>query len=124
MIVTRGYKQPTSFHDDRLRQAQVGWFFSVMTQGFGVMPSYAAQVSVADRWAIASYIRALQLSQGGATLGELPPAARQAIAGDLSKMSAPPVPPSPQAPPATPAAPAAPPAPKPAPAPPQPRRNQ
>ncbi len=119
MIVTRGYKQPTSFHDDRLRQAQVGWFFSVMTQGFGVMPSYAAQVSVADRWAIASYIRALQLSQGGATLGELPEAARQAIAGDLSEISAPPVSSNPQA---TPATPAAPPAPKPAPAPPHPRR--
>jgi hypothetical protein len=84
MIVTRGYKQPTSFHDERLRQAQVGWFFSVMTQGFGVMPSYAAQIPVADRWAIASYIRALQLSQGGATLGELPPAARQAIEGELA----------------------------------------
>jgi hypothetical protein len=96
MIVTRGYKQPTSFHDDRLRQAQVGWFFSVMTQGFGVMPSYAAQIPVADRWAIASYIRALQLSQG-ATLGELPPAARQAIEGELA------APPGPQAAPAPPA---------------------
>jgi hypothetical protein len=90
MIVTRGYKQPTSFHDDRLRQAQVGWFFSVMTQGFGVMPSYAAQIPVADRWAIAAYIRALQLSQG-ATLGELPPEARQAVAGELA------APPGPQA---------------------------
>src|SRR6202023_4369203 len=91
MIVTRGYKQPPSFHSEQLRSAQVGWFFSVMTQGFGVMPSYAAQIPVADRWAIASYIRALQLSQG-ATLGELPPAARQAIDGELA---APPGPPTP-----------------------------
>jgi hypothetical protein len=120
MIVTRGYKQPTSFHDDRLRQAQVGWFFSVMTQGFGVMPSYAAQIPVADRWAIAAYVRALQLSQG-ATLGELPEAARQAVAGELAAPLAPGAPAAPAmtAPPA-----AAPPAPKPAPAPPHPRRNQ
>jgi cytochrome c553 len=90
MIVTRGYKQPPSFHSEQLRNAQVGWFFSVMTQGFGVMPSYAAQVSEADRWAIAAYIRALQYSQS-ARLSELPLAAQQAIAGDLA---APPPPPS------------------------------
>jgi mono/diheme cytochrome c family protein len=63
MIVRRGYKQPTSFHDPRLRNSQVGYFFNVMTEGFGVMPSYAPQVPVADRWAIAAYIRALQYSQ-------------------------------------------------------------
>jgi mono/diheme cytochrome c family protein len=83
MIVSRGYKQPPSFHGEPLRNAQVGWFFSVMSQGFGVMPSYAAQVPVADRWAIAAYIRALQYSQS-ARLSELPPAAQQAIAGDLA----------------------------------------
>jgi len=83
MIVTRGYKQPPSFHSEQLRNAQVGWFFSVMTQGFGVMPSYAAQVPVADRWAIAAYIRALQYSQN-ARLSDLSPAAQQAIAGDLA----------------------------------------
>jgi mono/diheme cytochrome c family protein len=103
MIVTRGYKQPPSFHSEQLRNAQVGWFFSVMTQGFGVMPSYAAQVPVADRWAIAAYIRALQYSQN-ARLSELPPAARQAIAGELpagagsSTGSAPPPPPPPTPP--------------------------
>jgi len=103
MIVTRGYKQPPSFHSEQLRNAQVGWFFSVMTQGFGVMPSYAAQVPVADRWAIAAYIRALQYSQN-ARLSELPPAARQAIAGELpagagpSPGSAPPPPPPPTPP--------------------------
>jgi mono/diheme cytochrome c family protein len=84
MIVTRGYKVPTSFHDDRLRNAQVGYFFNVMTQGFGVMPSYASQIPAADRWAIAAYIRALQLSQN-ARLADLPPAAQQAIAGDLAQ---------------------------------------
>jgi cytochrome c553 len=103
MIITRGYKQPPSFHSEQLRNAQVGWFFSVMTQGFGVMPSYAAQVSVADRWAIAAYVRALQYSQS-ARLSELPPAARQAIAGDLAAppSTAPPVSPPPVTPPAIP----------------------
>jgi len=88
MIVTRGYKQPPSLHSEQLRNAQVGWFFSVMTQGFGVMPSYAAQVSESDRWAIAAYIRVLQYSQS-ARLSELPPEAQQAIAGDLSEAAAP-----------------------------------
>ncbi|HVR10667.1 MAG TPA: cytochrome c, partial [Thermoanaerobaculia bacterium] len=83
MIVTRGYKQPPSFHSEQLRNAQVGWFFSVMTQGFGVMPSYAAQVPVADRWAIAAYIRALQYSQN-ARLADLPEATRQKLAGELA----------------------------------------
>jgi mono/diheme cytochrome c family protein len=63
MIVQRGYKQPPSYHIDRLRQAPIGHFFDVMTNGFGAMPDYKAQVSPRDRWAIAAYIRALQLSQ-------------------------------------------------------------
>ena len=63
MVVRRGYKQPTSYHDERLRQVPIGYFFDVMTNGFAVMPSYAPQVPPADRWAIAAYIRALQLSQ-------------------------------------------------------------
>jgi hypothetical protein len=96
MIVTRGYKQPPSFHSEQLRNAQVGWFFSVMTQGFGVMPSYAAQVPVPDRWAIAAYIRALQYSQN-ARLSELPPATQQAIAGDLASSPPPAKPPAPAA---------------------------
>jgi mono/diheme cytochrome c family protein len=87
MIVTRGYKQPPSFHSAQLRNSQVGWFFSVMTQGFGVMPSYAAQVPVADRWAIAAYIRALQYSQN-ARLADLPADARQKLAGELSPPAA------------------------------------
>ena len=63
MIVRRGFRLPPSYHDDRLRQAPVGHFFDVMTNGWGAMPSYAAQVTPEDRWAIISYIRALQLSQ-------------------------------------------------------------
>ncbi len=63
MIVKRGFKQPASFHDDRLRQQPVGYFFDVMTNGFGQMSSYASQVPVADRWAIAAYLRTLQLSR-------------------------------------------------------------
>jgi mono/diheme cytochrome c family protein len=62
-IVERGYTQPPSYHIERLRQAPVGHFFSVMTRGYGSMPSYAEQVPPRDRWAIAAYIRALQLSQ-------------------------------------------------------------
>jgi len=63
MIVQRGYKRPPSYHIDRLRRAPIGYFFDVMSNGFGAMPDYAEQVQPADRWAIAAYIRALQLSQ-------------------------------------------------------------
>lgn len=63
MIVRRGFGAPPTYHDDRLRNAPVGHFFDVMTNGWGKMNSYAGQVSVNDRWAIAAYIRALQLSQ-------------------------------------------------------------
>jgi len=63
MVVQRGFKPPSSYHVERLRQAPIGYFFDVMTNGFGVMPGYAPQVPAEDRWAIAAYIRALQLSQ-------------------------------------------------------------
>ena len=72
MIVKRGYKRPTSYHDPRLRNERAGYFFDVMTRGFGQMPDYAAQVSPKDRWAIVAYIRALQLSQH-ASVGDLTP---------------------------------------------------
>src|SRR6185369_2867914 len=75
MIVQRGFPVPPSFHIDRLRQAPVGHFFDVMTQGYGIMYSYAERVEPADRWAIAAYIRALQLSRN-VTLAELSPAER------------------------------------------------
>ncbi len=66
MVVRRGYRHPPSLHDDRLRSAPVGHFFDVITNGFGAMPDYAAQVSAEDRWAIIAYIRALQLSEHAA----------------------------------------------------------
>jgi hypothetical protein len=72
MIVQRGFRRPPSFHIDRLRKAPVGHFFDVMTNGFGAMPDYAQQIAPRDRWAIISYIRALQLS-GNATQAEIPP---------------------------------------------------
>jgi len=71
MIVQRGFPSPPSFHIDRLRQASAGHFFDVMTNGFGLMYSYASRVSPEDRWRIAAYIRALQLSQHGQT-GDVP----------------------------------------------------
>jgi mono/diheme cytochrome c family protein len=63
MIVRRGFKQPSSFHEPRLRNTAAGYFFNVMTNGFGQMSSYAAQLSHQDRWAITAYIYALQLSR-------------------------------------------------------------
>lgn len=63
MIVQRGFKQPTSFHDGRLRAQPVGYFYDVITNGFGAMQDYAVQVQPKDRWAIAAYLRALQLSR-------------------------------------------------------------
>jgi mono/diheme cytochrome c family protein len=65
MVVLRGYRRPPSFHQDRLRDAPVGHFFDVMTNGFGAMPDYAAQIKAEDRWAIVAYVRALQLSELG-----------------------------------------------------------
>ncbi len=63
MVVRRGYPQPPTYHDDRLRNAPVGHFFDVVTNGWGKMNGYASQIPVADRWAIVAYIRALQVSQ-------------------------------------------------------------
>ncbi|HLW64183.1 MAG TPA: cytochrome c [Gemmataceae bacterium] len=62
-IVERGYTPPPSYHIERLRQVPVGHFFDVITRGYGSMPSYGEQIPPRDRWAIAAYIRALQLSQ-------------------------------------------------------------
>src|SRR5437762_2945753 len=63
MVPQRGYKHPPTYHQDRLRKAPLGYFFDVMTNGFGAMPDYAAQIPPDDRWRIVAYIRALQLSQ-------------------------------------------------------------
>ncbi len=78
MVVRRGYRRPPSLHEDRLRQAPPGHYFDVMTNGFGAMADYAAQVRVRDRWAIIAYIRALQLSQN-ATISDVPAEARQEL---------------------------------------------
>lgn len=64
MVVLRGFpRTPPSFHVDRLRRAPAGHFFDVMTNGFGLMPSYAPQIRPEDRWAIVAWIRCLQVSQ-------------------------------------------------------------
>jgi mono/diheme cytochrome c family protein len=80
MVVRRGYRHPPTFHQDRLREAPVGHFFDVITNGFGAMPDYAAQISAPDRWAIIAYVRALQLSEH-ATSADVPADHR----GDLDK---------------------------------------
>jgi mono/diheme cytochrome c family protein len=72
IIVQRGFTAPPSYHDDRLRDAPLGHFFQVITEGHGAMYSFAARVAPQDRWAIASYVRALQLSQN-AKFSDLPP---------------------------------------------------
>ena len=63
MVVRRGFKKPSSYHVDRLRRMPIGYFYDVMTNGFGAMSDYAAQVPPPDRWAIAAYVRTLQYSQ-------------------------------------------------------------
>lgn len=63
MIVSRGYHPAGNFHTDRLREAPLGHFYSVITNGYGAMPDYSAQLTPEDRWAVVAYIRALQLSQ-------------------------------------------------------------
>jgi len=78
MIVLRGYRRPPSFHSDRLRQQPAGYFFDVITRGFGAMPNYAQQISARDRWAIVAYLRALQLSQY-ATLTDVPAEERSTL---------------------------------------------
>ncbi len=71
-IVQRGFPAPPTYHSARLRQAPIGHFYDVITNGYGVMYSYASRVEPSDRWAIAAYIRALQLSQGAGP-GDVPP---------------------------------------------------
>lgn len=63
IVVQRGFSKPPSYFEDRLRQAPLGHFYDVMTNGFGAMASYAVQVEPRDRWAIAAYIRTMQLSR-------------------------------------------------------------
>jgi Cytochrome C oxidase, cbb3-type, subunit III len=79
MAVRRGFRErPPSFHLDRLRQSPPGHFFDVITNGFGAMNDYAAQIKARDRWAIIAYIRALQFSQN-VNVNELPSQDRQEL---------------------------------------------
>jgi mono/diheme cytochrome c family protein len=71
MVVQRGLRQAASYHNDRLRAEKLGYFFDVVTNGFGAMQGYAEQVPVRDRWLIVAYVRALQLSQH-ASLNDVP----------------------------------------------------
>ena len=71
IVVQRGFRAPPSYSEERLRNAPAGYFFDVMTNGFGAMQDYAAQIPVQDRWAITAYIRALQFSQN-ARLEDVP----------------------------------------------------
>jgi mono/diheme cytochrome c family protein len=86
-VVQRGYKRPASYHDARLRNMGIGYFYDVISNGFGQMPDYSAQVAPADRWAIAAYIRALQLSQN-ATIDDVPADKRGALDGAASAPAA------------------------------------
>jgi hypothetical protein len=83
MIVRRGLKRPPSYHIDRLRQVPIGYFYDVITNGFGAMQDYSAQVAPRDRWAIAAYIRVLQFSQQ-ASINDVPPETRQELNSTLA----------------------------------------
>src|SRR5215469_136949 len=83
MIVRRGFKQPPSYHIDRLRNAPVGHFYDVITNGYGAMLNYAQQLQVRDRWAVVAYIRALQYSQN-VNVSELTADARTKVGQPLS----------------------------------------
>jgi hypothetical protein len=81
LVAVRGLKQggrPPSYHIDRLRQAPNGYYYDVITNGFGIMYSYSERIEPRDRWAIIAYLRALQLSRN-AKVGDLPEALRQKV---------------------------------------------
>ena len=78
VVVQRGFRQPPSMNIDRLREAPIGYFFDVQTIGFGAMPDYAGAIPAADRWAIAAFVRALQLSQR-TTVADVPSTELQSL---------------------------------------------
>ncbi|MCA1584005.1 MAG: cytochrome c [Acidobacteria bacterium] len=80
MVVQRGLRQAASYHQERLRAERVGYFFDVITNGFGAMQGYAEQVPVHDRWRIIAYLRALQLAQN-ATVADVPADRRSELGG-------------------------------------------
>jgi mono/diheme cytochrome c family protein len=79
MVVQRGLRQAASYHQDRLRQEKNGYFYDVITNGFGAMQGYAEQIPVRDRWLIVAYVRTLQLSQH-ASVDDVPADRRGALA--------------------------------------------
>ena len=88
MIAMRGMKHPPSFHQDRLRQAPNGYFFDNITNGFGAMYGYSAQIPPRDRWAIIAYVRALQLSRN-ARVADLPAELREKLSQSGPSISEP-----------------------------------
>jgi mono/diheme cytochrome c family protein len=84
MVALRGMKHPPSYHTDRLRELPNGYFYDVISNGFGQMYGYAAQIPPRDRWAIVAYVRALQLSRD-ARASELPAELRQKLSGETRK---------------------------------------
>ena len=85
MVAMRGMKHPPSYHQDRLRNVPNGYLYDVVTNGFGAMYGYSAQIAPRDRWAIVAYLRALQLSRN-APAGQLPAELREKLmAGGTAK---------------------------------------
>jgi mono/diheme cytochrome c family protein len=80
MVPRRGYPPAPSFHQDRLREQPASYYYTVITNGFGRMPSYAPWISVTDRWAIAAYVKVLQRSQN-ATIEDVPQEDREQMMG-------------------------------------------
>ncbi len=78
VIVQRGLKRPTSFHDPRLVNSPPGYYFDVITNGYGIMYDYSDKIEPDDRWAITAYIRALQVARS-ATIEDVPPEERSAL---------------------------------------------
>lgn len=86
-IPQRGFpRKPPSFHIERLRKAPLGYFYDVISNGFGIMPDYASQIPPRDRWCIIAYLRTLQLSQNAASsdvpAGQSVPSVPPAFRGD------------------------------------------
>jgi hypothetical protein len=87
MVVRRGFRRPPTYHQERLQKVPSGYIFDVVTNGFGAMPSYAMQIQPADRWAIISYVRALQASQM-ASINDVPADARGVLSGTAQPQGA------------------------------------
>jgi len=88
MVVRRGFRRPPSYAEDRLRDAPIGHFYDVITNGFGAMPDYQTQIPVNDRWAIVAYVKALQLSLY-APLEDVPAADRSKLDENRTTAAAP-----------------------------------